>query len=69
MALIIARLYNVFRKIKTEHLFYSPGNYQFEVLTMLENLRNELQNYINQMDEYQLRFTLSLIKKVFRLPD
>ena len=32
---------------------------------MNENLKNELHQYIDQMDEYQLRFTLSLIKKLF----
>lgn len=36
---------------------------------MRETLKNEIRQYIDNMDEYQLRFILSLIKKVFRLPD
>lgn len=36
---------------------------------MLEPLKKEIIKYIDDMDEYQLRFILSLIKKVFRLPD
>lgn len=36
---------------------------------MLEMLKNELIQYIERMDETQLRFILSLIKKLFRLPD
>lgn len=36
---------------------------------MKENLKTELIQYIDKMDEYQLRFTLSLVKKLFRLPD
>lgn len=35
---------------------------------MIEALKNEIREYIDQMDEYQLRFILSLIKKLFRLP-
>lgn len=36
---------------------------------MLEMLKNEIHQYIDNMDEYQLRFILSLIQKIFRLPD
>lgn len=36
---------------------------------MQETLKNELIQHANKMDEYQLRFILSLIKKLFRLPD
>ena len=36
---------------------------------MLETLKDELLQNIDKMDEYQLRFILSLIKKLFRLPD
>lgn len=32
---------------------------------MKEKLINELNAYINRMDEYQLRFILSLSKKLF----
>lgn len=35
----------------------------------LELLKNELLQQIDRMDEYQLRFILSLSKKLFRLPD
>ena len=36
---------------------------------MIETLKNELIQHVEKMDETQLRFTLSLIKKLFRLPD
>ncbi len=32
---------------------------------MIEKMKEELRQYIDRMDEYQLRFTLSLIKKLF----
>lgn len=32
---------------------------------MIDTLKNELSQYIERMDEYQLRFILSLIKKLF----
>ena len=32
---------------------------------MIEQLKTELLQYIERMDEYQLRFILSLIKKLF----
>ena len=36
---------------------------------MLENLKKELIQQVNEMDEYQVRFILSLIKKLFHLSD
>lgn len=35
----------------------------------MQTLIKEIQDYIEKMDEYQLRFILSLIKKLYRLPD
>lgn len=34
---------------------------------MIETLKNELIQYIERMDEYQLRIVLSFIKKLFGL--
>ena len=31
----------------------------------MEDRKNELINYIEKMDDYQLRFILSLVKKMF----
>lgn len=41
-----------------------------EIMTpSTDNIKDEVIQYIEKMDEYQLRFILSLIKKLFRLPD
>lgn len=37
--------------------------------TPTDLLKNELLQRIERMDEYQIRFILSLTKKLFRLPD
>lgn len=34
---------------------------------MTETLRNELRQYIDRLDEYQLRLVLGFIKKLFSL--
>ena len=36
---------------------------------MPENLKTELLNYIEKMDDYQIRLVLSFIKKLFDLVD
>lgn len=36
---------------------------------MNEALKNELHQYIDQMNEYQLRIVLGFIKKLFNLDD
>ena len=56
--------------MNSEHLFYIfPGNYFYEVIPMTEAPKNEINRYLEKMNEYQLRIVLGFIKKLFRLDD